>query len=104
MHTPLSDAQAKQAINAEQAFTAWYDAWTVAREYRGGMHWKTVSGREYVYKTHDRKGNAKSLGLRSAATEKIAAEFLVRKQTAQSREKSLNTALQTQAKINAVLP
>lgn len=103
MRILLTDAQTKQAIDAEQVYTAWQDAWAAAREYRGGMHWKTVSGREYLYKTHDRKGNAKSLGVRSPATEVIAAEFHARKQVAELREKNLSESLQTQARVNAAL-
>jgi hypothetical protein len=95
----LSDAQAKQVIGAEQAYEAWQDAWRLSRSWVGGMHWKTVAGREYPYRTRDSKGNAKSLGVRCLDTEKIAADFHVGKQASQQRLKSLKAALQTQAKI-----
>jgi hypothetical protein len=99
----LSDAQAKQVIDAEQAYSAWLDAWATGRSWIGGMHWKTVAGREYLYRTRDGKGNAKSLGLRSPETEKIAEDFHQGKQAAQLRLKNLKAVMQTQAKINAVL-
>ncbi len=103
IYQALSDAQAKQVIDAEQAYNAWQDAWAASRSWVGGMHWKTVSGREYLYRTHDGKGNATSLGVRSEETENIAAQFHASKQAGQLRLKNLKAALQTQARINAVL-
>jgi hypothetical protein len=100
---PLTDGQAKQVIDAEQTYQAWWDAWRASRDYVGGMHWKAVAGKEYLYKTHDRKGNAKSLGARSEATEAIAAEFHARKQEAESRLKTLSERLRTQERVNAAL-
>jgi hypothetical protein len=100
---PLSDSQAKQVIDAEQTYQAWWDAWRMSRDFVGGMHWKTVAGKEYLYKTHDRKGNAKSLGTRSAATESIAHEFHARKQESESRLKVLSDNLRTQERVNAAL-
>ena len=89
MHFPLTDAQQKQQIDAEQTYTAWQDAAARAREYAGGMHWKTIAGKEYLYKTLDRKGNAKSLGVRSDASEAIARQFNEHKALAKARLASL---------------
>ena len=100
---PLSEAQAKQVIDAEQAYAAWQDAWESGRSWAGGMHWKTVAGREYLYRTQDGTGNAKSLGVRAPETEQIAAQFHAGKAEAQVRLKSLKATLAVQAKINAVL-
>ncbi len=100
---PLADDQAKQVIDAEQTYQAWWDAWRASRDYVGGMHWKAVAGKEYLYKTHDRKGNAKSLGARSSATEAIATEFHAGKQEAESRLKSLSERLRMQERVNAAL-
>ncbi|MDI9334268.1 MAG: hypothetical protein QM533_07805 [Cytophagales bacterium] len=36
------------------------------------MHWKTVGAKEYLYRTLDGKGTAKSLGARSTETQAIA--------------------------------
>lgn len=100
---PLSADQAKQVIDAEQTYQAWWEAWRSSRDYVGGMHWKAVAGKEYLYKTHDRKGNAKSLGPRSEATQAIATEFHARKQEAESRLKTLGERLLTQERVNAAL-
>jgi hypothetical protein len=103
LRQPLTPAQLKQQIDAEQVFSAWQDAFAKAQDFRGGMHWKTVSGREYLYKTLDRKGNAKSMGVRSDKTEAIEAQFSAQKASAQARVLSLGEALATQTKINAAL-
>ena len=100
---PLSVAQAKQVIDAEQAYAAWQDAWESGRSWAGGMHWKTVAGRGYLYRTQDGTGNAKSLGTRSPETELIADQFHAGKEAAQLRLKNLKATLTMQAKINAVL-
>lgn len=100
---PLSEAQTKQVIDAEQAYAAWQDAWGASRTWAGGMHWKTVAGRAYLYRTQDGTGNAKSLGLRSLETEQIAAQFHAGKAAAQLRLKNLKATLALQAKVNAVL-
>lgn len=99
----LTEVQLKQQIDAEQAFAAWQDAATKARDFAGGMHWKTVSGKEYLYKSLDRKGNAKSLGVRSDATQAIEQHFHTQKALYKARMQSLSETLATQSKINAAL-
>lgn len=101
MYQPINSAQAKSAIDSEQILAAYRDAVTKAQDYAGGMHWKTVSGKEYLYRTLDRKGNAKSLGPRSEKTEQILAHFTHRKAEIADRVKSLKEQLEIQAKVNA---
>jgi hypothetical protein len=103
LYQTLTAAQLKQQIDAEQAFSAWQDAFAKAQDFRGGMHWKTVSGKEYLYKTLDRKGNAKSLGVRSDKTERIESHFTEQKALSIARLKSLGETIDTHAKINAAL-
>lgn len=103
MFSPLSSAQAKQFIDATAAFDSLRDAQRQAREYRGGMHWKTVAGKDYLYRSSDRRGNAKSLGPRSAATEQILAEFSRRKLEISDRVASLRELAETTARVNAAL-
>ena len=103
MYQSLSDDQIKQQIDAEQAYTAWEDAAAKAPAYAGGMHWKTVAGKQYLYKTMDRHGNAKSLGARSADTEAILRHFGEQKEASKTRLRSLDDALAIHAKINAAL-
>jgi len=42
---------------------------------KGGMHWKTIKGRDYLYRYRDRQGHGGSLGPRSPATEERFREF-----------------------------
>ncbi len=103
IYQTLTEAQLKQQIDAEQAFSVWQDAATKARDFAGGMHWKTVAGKEYLYKSLDRKGNAKSLGVRSSATEAIEQHFHAQKALYKTRMQSLVNTLATHNKINAAL-
>jgi hypothetical protein len=103
LYQSLTAAQLKQQIDAEQAFSAWQDAVAKAQDFRGGMHWKTVSGKEYLYKTLDRKGNAKSLGARSEKTQSIESHFTAQKVASSERVKSLGESIDIHAKINAAL-
>lgn len=65
------------------------------------MHWKTVAEKEYFYRSLDRKGKAKSLGVRSAKTEDIERHFNDQKTQSKARLESLSEALTTHSKINA---
>jgi hypothetical protein len=103
MFSPLSNAQAKQFIDATAAFDSLRDAQRQAQDYRGGMHWKTVAGKDYLYRSSDRRGNAKSLGPRSAATEQMLAEFSRRKLEIAERVASLRELADTTARVNAAL-
>lgn len=103
MFISVSNAQAKQLIDATAVFDSFRDAQQQAQDYRGGMHWKTVAGKDYLYRTSDRRGNAKSLGPRSAATEQIIAEFSRRKSELAERVSSLRELSETTARVNAAL-
>jgi hypothetical protein len=100
----LSNAQAKQFLDAAAAFTGLRQAEFEAAVYRGGMHWKTASnGKEYLYKTKDRLGNASSLGVRSAQTEKIYIGFTQRKAELTRRLKHMRESLQLHERVNSAL-
>lgn len=103
MYVEISNAQAKQYLDAASAFEGWHQVAHQLTEYRGGMHWKRVADREYLYRTHDRRGNAKSMGPRSPETERIHAEFTKRKETLAERFKQVQTAMSTHARVNAAL-
>jgi hypothetical protein len=67
------------------------------------MHWKTIGGHTYLYKTYDRRGNAKSLGAKSPKTEEIARIFAVKKAETSARLTTLKEALAVHARINTAL-
>jgi hypothetical protein len=103
MYQLLSEPQLKQQIDAEQTYAAWQDANTKAQGFTGGMHWKTIAGQKYLYKTMDRTGQAKSLGRQTEATQAIAARFNEQKAQAKARLESLEASLHTHKKINFAL-
>lgn len=103
MYTLLSNAQAKQYIDAAQIHEGLLDAKLKAQDYAGGMHWKTVSGKEYLYRTLDRHGNAKSLGPRSPKTEQILSDFVRRKMSVSERLISFRENSETNTRVNAAL-
>lgn len=102
MHTPLEENQVRQYIDAEQARKAWLSAERRALNYRGSMYWKTVKGRDYLYREYS-TGSAKSLGAKTTDTEKIIAEFKRGKQTAEQNLKQLNAAMVTHTRLNTAL-
>ena len=71
----MSDNQRRIFIDTAQLYEAFIVAYRRSRSYRGGMHWKKAKGREYLFRSRDRYGNGKSMGLRSPETEKILTEF-----------------------------
>jgi hypothetical protein len=71
-----------QAVRAHQAYL---EALAASRPFKGGMHWKKIAGREYLYKYRDRYGHGHSLGPRSPATEGIWAEFARQRREAAAR-------------------
>jgi hypothetical protein len=89
LYAPLSDSQAKAMVDSLQTYSALADVRQKLRSYSGGMHWKSAAGREYLYRTHDGKGNASSLGLRSGVTEQTMADFVEKKRALQTRQTSL---------------
>src|ERR1035437_5086349 len=101
MYSAISNDQAKSVINSEQLLAAYKDALAKSVEYAGGMHWKTIAGKQYLYRTTDGKSNAKSLGVRSEQTERILATFTERKARGVAREAELKDRLAIQAKVNS---
>jgi hypothetical protein len=55
------------------------------RDYRGGMTWKKAKDREYLFRLSGRTGHGKSLGARSAGTEKLYKQFHQGKAAVQER-------------------
>ena len=67
-YTPFTAEQSRIFVDTEQSREALNHAKRLARSHQGGMHWKTIKGRQYLYRTTDRLGNAASLGVRSEQT------------------------------------
>jgi hypothetical protein len=67
--------QQRTLARAIQAYQTYLETLEARRPLAGGMHWKKIKGREYLYKYRDRYGHGRSLGPRAAATERLWAEF-----------------------------
>lgn len=84
-----------------------YDNWMAAERellplnYR--LQWKSVSGRDYLYRIRDREGNGNSLGPRSAKTEKMHAEFTATKQPLADRASASLRQLRAMAPVYRAL-
>jgi len=71
----FQDNQQPTLNRAAEAYLAYLEAVRAGRPLKGGMHWKKIKGREYLYKYRDRYGHGSSLGPRSPHTERLWAEF-----------------------------
>jgi hypothetical protein len=100
-YTELNEGQIKQYIDAEQARGAFLALERRARDYRGSMCWKTVKGRDYLYREQDRRG--KSLGPRSQETEDIISTFSSTKKTVEANLATAVDSIRVHARINAAL-
>ncbi|WP_295538189.1 GSU2403 family nucleotidyltransferase fold protein [uncultured Pseudacidovorax sp.] len=98
----LGDDARRQYIDARSAFEALEAARAEAARVRGGMYWKAVNGRDYLVRTSARNAQ-KSLGPRSAETEAMYANFMARKEQADTRLKGLTAAVQRQQRMNRAL-
>lgn len=89
----LSQNQIRTAIDAKQTYEAFREAKKHREQYKGGMSWKTVSGKDYLIKVINRSGGNKSLGPRSPETELIYSKFTSGKKNAVSRLKSISDSI-----------
>ena len=95
----LSDNQRRIYIDAVQVYEAYLDAIEKNRSYKGGIRWKKVKGKEYLYRTRVRYGHGESLGPRSPETEGIFNSFRRGKQEMKERLDSLRHRLDEQARV-----
>jgi hypothetical protein len=95
----LSAEQRRIAVDAIQLYQHFIDLRQDYREFRGGLHWKTVGAKEYLVKTLDRMGHQRSLGSRSAKTEEIFRQFTEKKNELRGRLKSVEEELTRRAKF-----
>lgn len=97
---PLKENQRRIQINALQLYEAWQDAERRLAGYAGSMVWKSSGGRQYLFKLTDRRGYGRSMGVRTAETERVFAEFHAAKSREKERVKSLRAQLAEQARFN----
>lgn len=93
----LSDFQAKSLIDAKQVYEALRAVRQESRAYEGSMHWKTVSGSEYLIKSV--RGVQRGVGPRSPETEEIHRSFTASKVATDDRLKGVSARLGEQARV-----
>ena len=96
-YTGLSEFQSKTLIDAKQAYEALRAARQEARAYEGSMHWKTVSGSDYLIKST--RGVQRGIGPRSPKTEEIQHSFAAGKAAAEDRLKGALARLAEHARV-----
>lgn len=96
-YSVLSDFQAKTLIDAKQVYEALRVALQEARAHEGSMHWKTVSGTDYLIKSV--RGVQRGLGPRSPATEETYRSFSAGKAAADDRLKGVLARLAEHARV-----
>jgi hypothetical protein len=81
----FQENQLRTLNRAVEAYQAYLEAREAGRPFKGGMHWKKIHGREYLYKYRDRLGHGASLGPRSPHTEGLLSEFGRRRRESAAR-------------------
>lgn len=92
----------RQYIDAQSAFSAWEEAFKEMLNVRGSMRWKNQNSTDYLIRVSP-TGSNKSLGPRSAETERIHDRFVTRKSSAQQRFSDLTATLERQQRMNRAL-
>lgn len=103
MATALSDEQLRAAVNLADAYEAWLPLARAEPDYRDRLLWKTVSGRQYLYRIRDRQGNGTSLGPRSAETERIHDDYQATRNDLRDRVARISPALDEAAAVYRAL-
>jgi hypothetical protein len=95
----LDSEQRKIYIDSCQIYQTFMETLRQSQQFKGGMRWKKTGDKEYLFKTRDGRGNGKSLGVKSPATEVIYSAFHQQKQQSKERLVQLQTTLTRQAKL-----
>ena len=95
----MTSDQRRIYIDSDQLYRVYLDASNKNRSYRGGMHWKKIKDRQYLFRSTDRRGYGKSLGLRSPETEAIFRDFHENKKRLKESIHELQNHLRDQARF-----
>lgn len=103
MSTALTDEQLRAAVNLADAYEAWLPLARAKPDYRDRLLWKTVAGRQYLYRIRDRQGNGTSLGPRSPDTERIHDDYQAARSDLRDRGARISPALDEAAAVYRAL-
>ena len=91
---PFNEEQQRLLNNLTQYYDAWLGHARRQRvEFSYRLQWKTVSGRDYLYKIVDRKGNGTSLGAKSAANEAEFSRYTSAREQVRAGERAARSRL-----------
>lgn len=95
----MNGEQRRQMIDAKQVFEAWRAADQDFRhKFRGSMRWRRVNGAEYLYRIAGRV--EKSMGRRTAETERIKDEYTEQRARIRQRRGRLAERLKGMDRLN----
>lgn len=80
-----------------EIYQAYLAALGQSRVFHGGMHWKKIRGRDYLYRYRDRYGHGESLGPRTEQTERLFGLFIEERGEVTARVRQERLLLQEQA-------
>lgn len=95
----LSPGQRQTHQAAVEIYRAYLEARKESRAFLGGMHWKKIRGRDYLYRYRDRRGHGESLGPRGEHTERLFALFTRERREATVRLRRERLRLHEQARF-----
>ena len=103
MFQDISEGSAKQVIDATQLWEVLQDAERRSAKYTGSMYWRKTGAARTEYLIKEVSGVEKSLGCRSADTERVRVEFKRNKAECSERLKALREAMKRQQRVNFAL-
>lgn len=103
MPIALTDEQLRAAINVADAYEAWLPLARAEPAYSDRLQWKTVAGRQYLYRIRDRHGNGTSLGPRSAETQRTYDDYQTAKADLRDRVARISPTLDESAAVYRAL-
>jgi len=97
--TELTPGQHHTYRTAVEVYQAYLQARSQSRGHKGGMHWKKIRGRQYLYRYRDRLGHGECLGPRGEQTERLYTDFTRERRDAATRVQRERLRLQEQARF-----
>ncbi|MCK5747027.1 MAG: hypothetical protein KAH44_12465, partial [Oricola sp.] len=88
---PLSNEQLRLIENLSVAYDEWILAEQSLFRLGGRLTWKSIDGKDHLYRVRDRIGNADYIGPRQAKTESLAAKEMPAREEAKNRSRQIKT-------------
>ena len=95
----LTSSQRQIYRGAVELYQAYLEAVSQHRLLKGGMHWKKIRGRDYLYRYRDRYGHGGSLGPRSESTAQLYNDFSRQRQEVTALLKAQRLRLKEQTRF-----